>query len=120
MSATRSKHLLSRRDTLRLIGTAGASAVVTWGGNPLARFLRTNRNSVVNAQSLSCVVRPQLTEGPYFVDERLNRSDIRTDPTTNIARPGALLRLAFNVSRVAGSSCTPLPGAYVDVWHCDA
>jgi len=120
MSTTRSKQLLSRRDTLRLIGAAGASAVVAWSGNPLAGFLRNNRGSVVNAQSLSCVVRPQLTEGPYFVDERLNRSDIRTDPTTNIAKPGALLRLAFNVSRVVGSSCSPLAGAYVDVWHCDA
>src|SRR5689334_18988839 len=26
-----------------------------------------------------CVVRPALTEGPYFVDEKLNRSDIRSD-----------------------------------------
>ena len=25
----------------------------------------------------SCVVRPELTEGPFFVDEKLNRSDIR-------------------------------------------
>jgi protocatechuate 3,4-dioxygenase beta subunit len=30
------------------------------------------------------------------------------------------LTLAFNVSRVAGSACTPLTGAYLDVWHCDA
>ena len=66
------------------------------------------------------MVRPQLTEGPYFVDERLNRSDIRTDPTTNVAKPGALLTLNFNVTRVSGSSCSPLAGAYVDVWHCDA
>jgi hypothetical protein len=27
--------------------------------------------------SSSCVVRPELTEGPYYVDEELNRSDIR-------------------------------------------
>src|SRR5262249_7720088 len=25
-----------------------------------------------------CVVRPAMTEGPYFVDEKLNRSDIRS------------------------------------------
>ena len=36
----------------------------------------------------SCVVRPELTEGPYFVDERLNRSDIRSDPDTGVVRPG--------------------------------
>src|SRR3990172_12366164 len=30
--------------------------------------------------ALDCVVRPELTIGPYFVDEQLNRSDIRSDP----------------------------------------
>jgi protocatechuate 3,4-dioxygenase beta subunit len=61
-----------------------------------------------------------LTEGPYFVDERLNRSDIRTDPTTGAVSAGQLLVLNFNVSRVSGNSCAPLTGAYVDIWHCDA
>jgi protocatechuate 3,4-dioxygenase beta subunit len=61
-----------------------------------------------------------LTEGPYFVDERLNRSDIRTDPATNVVKAGVPLLLKFNVSRTTGGSCSPLSGAYVDVWHCDA
>jgi protocatechuate 3,4-dioxygenase beta subunit len=30
------------------------------------------------------------------------------------------LRLEFQVSRIAGAACTPLSGAMVDVWHCDA
>jgi protocatechuate 3,4-dioxygenase beta subunit len=30
------------------------------------------------------------------------------------------LVLRFNVSRVSGNSCTALPGAYIDIWHCDA
>jgi protocatechuate 3,4-dioxygenase beta subunit len=121
MTEQRSKHLLSRRETLRLIGAAGATAVVALSGEPAMRFLAPGkRGSVVNAQALSCVVRPQLTEGPYFVDERLNRSDIRTDPATNTAKPGSLLVLTFNVTRVSGNTCSPLAGAYVDIWHCDA
>ncbi|HKY50478.1 MAG TPA: intradiol ring-cleavage dioxygenase, partial [Candidatus Limnocylindria bacterium] len=68
----------------------------------------------------SCIVRPALTEGPFFVDEKLDRSDIRSDPTTGAVRPGALLTLSFRVSRVSGSACTPLTGAMVDVWQCDA
>ena len=115
------QNLLSRRETLRLIGAAGATAVVALSGEPAMRFLTPGRRgSVVSAQSLACVVRPQLTEGPYFVDERLNRSDIRSDPTTNVIKADALLELGFNVSRVKGNSCSPLAGAYVDVWHCDA
>ena len=68
----------------------------------------------------SCVVRPALTEGPYFVDEKLQRSDIRPDPSDGSVRPGVPLSLAFNVSSVASGACVPLQGTTVDVWHCDA
>lgn len=54
------------------------------------------------------------------MDERLNRSDIRTDPATGAARPGVPLRLVFRVSRSSRSGCAALSGAFVDVWHCDA
>lgn len=67
----------------------------------------------------SCVVRPEQAEGPFFVDEQLNRSDIRSDPATGLVKAGAPLTLAFLVSRISGT-CQPLPGAMVDVWHCDA
>src|SRR5205823_4588804 len=64
----------------------------------------------------SCVVRPALTEGPYFVDEKLQRSDIRSEPSDASLRPGAPLALTFNVSNVGSSgACTPLQGATVDV-----
>jgi protocatechuate 3,4-dioxygenase beta subunit len=73
-----------------------------------------------SAAAPACVVRPEQTEGPYFVEERLIRTDIRSDPGTGELRPGAVLQLAFNVSTLRGSACTPLAGALVDVWHCDA
>lgn len=69
---------------------------------------------------LSCVVKPQQTEGPYFVDEKLNRSDIRSDPSNNLVKEGTALRLVLRVSQISGSSCMPLAGAIVDLWHCDA
>jgi protocatechuate 3,4-dioxygenase beta subunit len=68
----------------------------------------------------SCVVRPALTEGPYFVDEMLNRSDVRSDPGTGAVSDGAKLLLAFRVSQISGADCVPLAGAQVDIWHCDA
>jgi len=68
----------------------------------------------------ACVVRPEQTEGPYFVDENLNRSDIRMDPSDKSIKPGVPLRLQFHVSRVAAGACAPLAGAIVDIWHCDA
>jgi protocatechuate 3,4-dioxygenase beta subunit len=59
-------------------------------------------------------------EGPYFVDGMLDRSDIRADPDTGEVKAGTPLRLTLAVSTVRDRACTPLAGAHVDVWHCDA
>lgn len=74
----------------------------------------------VATTSSGCELTAALTEGPFFVDERLNRSDIRSDPTTGALSDGAALDLAFTVMRNVNGTCSPLTGAYVDVWHCDA
>ena len=70
--------------------------------------------------SLACVVRPTQIEGPYFVDEKLHRSDIRSDPWTKVVSEGVPLYLTFRVTQTEGSGCLPLPGAQVDLWQCDA
>lgn len=54
------------------------------------------------------------------MDEKLNRSDIRSDPSNNAVKAGVTLALTFLVSRVSGASCAALANATVDVWHCDA
>jgi len=68
----------------------------------------------------ACVLTPAQTEGPYFVDERLDRADLRTDPARDGVLPGVPLSLALRVSSLDGTACTALAGAIVDVWHCDA
>jgi protocatechuate 3,4-dioxygenase beta subunit len=104
-------HLLSRREVMLLLG---GSAAYVMAGNLIPRW------AVAGSQDPSCVVRPEQTEGPYFVDERLNRSDIRVDPTDGQVRPGTPLALTLVVSRLNAGDCLPLPGAQVDIWHCDA
>ena len=76
--------------------------------------------AAANPRGLSCVVRPEQTEGPYFVDERLHRSDIRSDPADGQIRPGTPLALTLQVFRIGAGDCQPLPGTQVDIWHCDA
>jgi protocatechuate 3,4-dioxygenase beta subunit len=66
------------------------------------------------------MVRPEQMEGPYFVDERLHRSDIRSDPASGQIKQGTPLTLTFQVMRLNAGNCGPLPGAQVDIWHCDA
>ena len=105
--------LLTRREALAYIGIAGA-------------FLLTRERPAFAATAAtagalpSCIARPAQTEGPFFVEEELNRSDIRSDPRSGEVVAGVPLRLTFRVSRIAGASCAPLAGAQVDVWHCDA
>jgi len=54
------------------------------------------------------------------VDEMLNRSDVRVDPTDGSVRQGVPLTLAINVHEVTNGNCSALSGAHVDIWHCDA
>ena len=110
--STLTRPLLSRREVVMWIGATGVACLMT--GSPFTR------RAFANAQSPSCVVRPEQTEGPFFVDERLNRSDIRSDPADGRVRPGTPLALTLLVLRLTGGDCQPLPGAQVDIWHCDA
>ena len=105
-------YLLSRREVITLLGATGALWMM--GGNLILR------RSVAAMPAPACVVRPEQTEGPYFVDERLHRSDIRSDPTDGRVRPGTPLALTLAISRLGAGDCQPLPGAQVDIWHCDA
>jgi hypothetical protein len=43
---------------------------------------------------------PEMTEGPYWVDERLNRPDIRTDRANGAVQAGTLLTLSITVHSV--------------------
>jgi len=106
--------VLSRREVLAFIGAAGAAGAG-------ALLWRPGVVDAVAAQAVPCVVVPEHMEGPYFVDEKLNRSDIRTDPANGKPRAGAAVEMALRVSRMgAGGACAPLAGALVDLWQCDA
>ena len=115
--------LLSRRELLGLLGTGTAAVFLGCRRAKRSRGPTVSLGSPATAHAAvipSCVVRPEQTEGPYFLDEKLNRSDIRSDPSDGSVRPGVPLRLEFHVSRVSGTTCSPLNGAIVDVWQCDA
>ena len=102
--------LISRREAVRLLGGG-----VIW----LVGSSMFPRRSIADERRPMCLFRPEQTEGPYFVDERLHRSDIRSDPATGDVTPGMPLALTVALSRVDQGPCRPLSGAQVDIWHCD-
>ena len=96
---------LSRRRLLGLaaLGAAGAAWPV---GEASAG------PSGVASGAITCVLAPELTEGPYYLPNERVRRDITE------GRPGTPLRLRLNV--VDASTCKAMKGAAVDIWHADA
>lgn len=105
-------YVLSRREAVALLSAAGYAVL---SGSRVAGA----QDPGGTGPRSPCVVRPAQTEGPYFVDEMLNRSDLRADPTDGSIKPGVPLALTLVVSRLAGERCEPLAGVMVDLWHCD-
>jgi protocatechuate 3,4-dioxygenase beta subunit len=65
-----------------------------------------------DAASVSCILTPEQTEGPYYIAGEKFRRNI-TD-----GHPGAPMQLRTFV--VDATTCRPLKNAAVDVWHADA
>jgi len=65
-----------------------------------------------DAASVSCILTPEQTEGPYYIaGEKLRRNITE-------GRPGTSLLLRTFV--VDASTCRPIRNAAVDIWHADA
>jgi protocatechuate 3,4-dioxygenase beta subunit len=68
--------------------------------------------AAVASGAVTCVLTPELTEGPYYIAGEKVRRNITE------GRPGAPLTLRLAV--VDASTCKPIKGAAVDIWHADA
>ena len=130
--------ILNRREILSLMGITGAAVLAACVAEsvpttPPATSAATaaeaataeataaaSEAAVAATTAPVCIVRPELTEGPFFFDLGLDRSDIRTDAASGSEKAGRRLDLAVVVSGVDSSGCLPLEGAVVDVWQCDA
>lgn len=112
---------ISRRRALTILGGVGLGGVLAAAcggssdgqasGGSTSTLPGSTQGSSASASSGSCSLAPELTEGPFYLDLDLVRSDITE------GRPGTPLALAFTVT---DASCTPIPNAAVDIWHADA
>src|SRR5687768_11689423 len=106
--------ILTRREAMTLIGS-GAALLLGCSAERGA----SAATSLSTLDSM-CFVRPEQTEGPYFSDGQIQRSDIRQDPHTGRASAGLPLQLNFHLTRPVNGECSPLEGMKIDIWHCDA
>lgn len=101
---------VSRRASLASLGglVAGAAGLAGWraaedaGAGPAG----------VASGLVTCVLAPEQTEGPYYLDEAAVRR--------NVTEGKAGVPLTLRLTVVDASSCKPVRAAAVEIWHCDA
>ena len=92
---------LSRR---ALIGAAaGAGLSAAFGARALTALGADSENVT------TCLLAPEVTEGPYWIDNKLTRRDVRE------GKPGTPLLLELTV--VNAKTCKPIRNADVEIWH---
>jgi protocatechuate 3,4-dioxygenase beta subunit len=111
-----SRPVTRRRALLELGGFAATALGVGVGAKDLLAAEEAGAAgsgpAAVESGLITCVLSPEMTEGPYFVEgDRVRRNVIE-------GKPGVPLTLRLTVVDV--SSCMPIRNAAVDIWHCDA
>jgi protocatechuate 3,4-dioxygenase beta subunit len=100
------EHRFGRRESLV---KAGGMAIAVLGAGALPAEAAASR---AETSAVSCVLAPELTEGPFYIANEKVRRNIRE------GQPGIALALRLGV--VDTSSCQPIASAAVDIWHADA
>jgi protocatechuate 3,4-dioxygenase beta subunit len=102
--------LTRRASLLKLAGLAVTAA----GGSALlgSETAEGAGPAGVASGQVSCVLTPELTEGPYYISGEAVRRDITE------GKPGTKLSLRTTV--VSASTCKPIKNAIVEIWHADA
>lgn len=96
--------VITRRDALTLL------AVTVAGGVLVPRSASAQNADLITGADV-CVITPETTEGPYYFDPALVRTDITE------GRPGLTTKVRL---QIVNELCEPVPGARIDIWHCDA
>jgi protocatechuate 3,4-dioxygenase beta subunit len=99
--------IFSRREVLAMTGSTGL--FLAFGTVPTV-FGQTKQKLIAS---------PALTEGPFFVDEKLNRSNILGTTSRKAVTGGTQLKIKVQVLKLVDDAYKPFTEAQVDLWHCD-
>lgn len=98
------KPYLKARDTETVLATSHHS-------NLTGITLETPESQLF-ADNSSCVLQPDVTEGPYYVSGELIRK--------NVTNGQAGVALAIDIQVIDSSTCDVLPNLYLDFWSCNS
>lgn len=103
---------MTRRDAFRALAvTASGGLLMTQTAFAQETGASARQSAALLQGADVCAIIPEVTEGPYYFDPAIERSDITE------GRPGIPLRVRL---QVVDAECAALEGARVDIWHCDA
>lgn len=107
----------SQGETVSLDRLLAADLPAAVEAPPLSAERRAELLAMLDSQP-ALALTPDVIDGPYWFDVDIVRHDLRED------RPGLPLAVAVRVVDAgaldAQGRATPVPGAVVELWHCDA
>jgi protocatechuate 3,4-dioxygenase beta subunit len=71
-----------------------------------------HRPSILFAGNNSCILTPETTQGPYWVEGELVREDV--------AEGQAGVSLTLDIQIIDVNTCEPVPQAFLELWHCNS
>lgn len=104
--------LVTRRGALGALGGIGITVLLAACGKSSGADTTATAATDAATSAATIALAPELTEGPYYLDLDLVRSDVVED------RVGAKFALGLRI--VEASTGKAIQGAAVDIWHCDA
>ncbi|MFI6033907.1 intradiol ring-cleavage dioxygenase [Streptomyces sp. NPDC051315] len=120
MTGNHENKTITRRRALAVTGGAVAAGGLAVAGYQSAFADTADAEAAASASTSAtstgggCMtLMSSVTEGPYYLDGALVRKDITE------GKSGVPLTLRLTVVD-ATDGCTPVPGAAVEIWHCDA
>jgi protocatechuate 3,4-dioxygenase beta subunit len=113
---------LTRRQALGAAGAAGAFIASGGGLTELLGRLGAAAPAAAATAASCTTLTPSMTEGPYWIDEMLHRSNVVANSASAASKADAVqagVPLALTIV-VLDSGCAAVNGAHVDIWHANA
>ncbi|KAF2707211.1 aromatic compound dioxygenase [Pleomassaria siparia CBS 279.74] len=104
VNKARAKRGLTKRDAASVLATSH-------NATDLGYSLKTDATTVFSGNN-SCILTPEVTQGPYYVSGEYIRRNVIDD------QEGVNIILDYQVIDV--NTCDPVPGAYLEMWHCNS